>query len=439
VIERYSRPEMAAIWTDERKLAIWQEIEALVLEGWADTGSIPADAATAARAAVVDPDRWRAREAEIHHDVAAFVDVMAEAMPDHGRWLHYGLTSSDLLDTALGVQMHEAGMLIAEGVIELFEVVRDLAVGHRNTAMIGRTHGMWAEPTTFGHKLAGYAIQLVNAHRRVLYAVHTSSYSKVSGAVGTHSTIPPTVEHHVVGALGLNAEPAATQVVSRDRHAVFVSALAQLMAVLERMAVEIRHLQRSEVAEAAEPFAEAQKGSSAMPHKHNPILAENITGMARLVRGYAATALENVALWHERDISHSSVERIVLPDACLVTDFALARMRRVFEGLIVDADRMRARIDDALGTVYSQQVLLALIRTGMERDAAYRIVQEASSQAIGSGRHLREVLEEHADASLDAAALDEAFDLDRMLAHAGDGVDHVAMITAEWMRSRPAV
>ena len=259
MIERYARPEMAAIWSEERRLAIWQEIEALALEGWAAEGVVPTEAAGAVRAATVSPDRWRARERETRHDVAAYVDVLEESMAQHGRWVHFGLTSSDLLDTALGVQLKDSGTLLADGVIALFETVQQLAVEHRDTPMVGRTHGMWAEPTTFGHKLAGFGFALVNSHHRLLQATHTVSYGKISGPVGNHATVSRDVERHVTEALGLHAEPAATQVVSRDRHAMFMSTLAVVGATLERMATEIRHLQRSEVAEVAEPFSEGQR------------------------------------------------------------------------------------------------------------------------------------------------------------------------------------
>jgi adenylosuccinate lyase len=289
---------------------------------------------------------------------------------------------------------------------------------------------MWAEPTTFGHKVAGFGFELVRATRRLQFAAHSVAYGKLSGPVGNHSTVPRAVEAHVVGTLGLNAEPAATQVVGRDRHAAFLTTLAGIGASLERFATEIRHLQRSEVAEVAEPFAESQKGSSAMPHKHNPILAENVVGMARLLRGYAVAGLEDVALWHERDITHSSVERVVLPDACLALDFALARTTRIVTGLTVDTARMRANLDAAHGTVYSHAALLHLIRSGLGRDAAYRIVQEAATQALASGRHLGEVLGDRVDTAV--------FSEESYLSEAGTGVDHfTADITEDWLRTRP--
>jgi len=436
VIERYTRPEMAEIWSEQRTLDLWQEIEALVLEGWATAGVVPAGAAAAVRAATVAPQDWRDRERATRHDVAAFVDVLAAAMPDHGRWVHFGLTSSDLLDTALGLRLKQAGELLSEGIITLFQTVQTLADTHRATPMVGRTHGMWAEPTTFGHKLAGWGFQLVNSHKRLLDATHTVSYGKISGPVGNHSTVPPSVEQHVVAALGLNAQPAATQIVSRDRHATFMNTLAVIGAVLEQIATEIRHLQRSEVAEVAEPFSEGQKGSSAMPHKHNPILSENVVGMARLLRGYAGMSLENVALWHERDISHSSVERVAIPDACLALDFALARMKRILSGLTVNTERMLHNLEASQGTVFSQAVLLALIEHGLQRDEAYRIVQTASAEALESGRQLREILADDDACPLDDEALDAAFDLDRYLSQAEGGMDDLTKVTADWMRSR---
>ncbi|MDP2624003.1 MAG: adenylosuccinate lyase [Actinomycetota bacterium] len=432
MIERYSLPEMAAIWSESRRLEIWQQIQASVARAWADEGVVPAAAAEAIAAAPpVDPDKWKAREEETRHDVAAFVDVLADSIGGgHGRWVHYGLTSSDVLDTALGVQLKEASELLIERVINLFETAQSLAVAHRGTIMVGRTHGMWAEPTTFGHKMAGFAFELLRGCRRLQFAAHSISYGKISGAVGIRSTVPRSVEEKVMGELGLNAEPAATQVVGRDRHAAFLTTLAGIGGTLERLATEIRHLQRSEVAEVAEPFGEEQKGSSAMPHKRNPILSENVTGMARLLRGWAVAGMEDVALWHERDISHSSVERVAIPDACLALDFALHRMNRVLSGLTVDADRMRANLEAPRGLVFSQAALLALIRSGKDRDEAYRIVQEAASAAMASGAHLRDTLA----GALDEPALDEVFSLEAFLAGADLAVEHLSKVTTDWLR-----
>ncbi len=436
MIERYSLPEMAALWGERHKLDTWTVVEALALEGWEAEGVVPAGAADAVRAAPpVDIGAWKAREAEIHHDLAAFVDVLASSIPEHGRWLHYGLTSSDVLDTALGVTLAEASALLMERLISLFEAVKRLATTHRDTPMVGRSHGIWAEPTTFGHKMAGFAFELVRAHHRMGQAARTVSYGTISGPVGNHSTVPPSVELHVTGALGLRAEPAATQVVARDRHAMFLATLAVIGSTVERLTTEIRHLARSEVGEVAEAFAAGQKGSSAMPHKRNPILSENVSGLARLLRGYAVSGMENVALWHERDMTHSSVERVVLPDACAVLDFMLARATRVIDGLVVDPDRMRANLEASGGLVYSQAALNALIRSGMSRDEAYRIVQEAATRVMESGTGLQAELladERTGDAATELTA---AFDLDTYLAHAGRGVDHLKKVTAEWLRA----
>ena len=427
MIERYSLPEMAAVWSEEHRLALWQQIEALAAAAWAMDGTIPAEAASAITAAPpVDPDAWRAREAETHHDVAAFVDVLGSSVGEHGRWVHYGLTSSDVLDTALGVQLKEASDLLLGRIADLFEAVQRRAVEHRDTAMLGRTHGMAAEPTTFGHVLAGFGFELVRAYRRLQFAAHSVAYGKISGAVGNHATVPESVEEQVTTALGLDREPAATQVVGRDRHAALMTTLAGVGATLERLATTIRHMQRSEVGEVAEPFAAGQKGSSAMPHKHNPILSENVTGISRLLRGWAVAAMEDVALWHERDISHSSVERIAIPDACLALDFALARMTGVIDGLIVDRDRMRANLDAAGGAVFSHAALLALIRSGMERDDAYRVVQTAAADAMASGGDLAGVLGDRVP--------DATFSLDRYLSGASASVDHLARVTVEWLR-----
>ncbi|HSM02708.1 MAG TPA: adenylosuccinate lyase [Acidimicrobiia bacterium] len=432
MIERYSLPEMAAVWSERRRLEIWQQIQGLVADAWADQGVVPREAAAAIAAAPpVDPAVWKAREEVTRHDVAAFVDVLAGSVGDgHGRWVHFGLTSSDLLDTALGVQLKEASALLTDRIVTLFETTRDLAVVHRDTVMIGRTHGIWAEPTTFGHKMAGFAFELVRATRRLQFAAHSVSYGKLSGAVGTRATVPRAIEEKVTKALGLNAEPAATQVVGRDRHAAFLTTLAVIGGTLERLATEIRHLQRSEVAEVAEPFGEGQKGSSAMPHKRNPVLSENVTGLARLLRGWSLAGMEDVALWHERDISHSSVERIALPDACLALDFALHRMNGVISGLSVDTKRMRINLEATRGLVFSQPALLALVRAGKERDEAYRIVQSAAASTMESGGHLREALSDE----LDADTLESVFSLESFVGSAGWAVDHVGEITGEWLR-----
>ncbi len=417
MIGRYSLPEMAAIWSEDAKLERWKLVEQHALAGWATIGKVPDSAArSVADAPAVDVEAWLERERETRHDLAAFVDVLAASMTADAEWLHYGLTSSDVVDTAQGIALAQAGHLLLDRVDALLTTVTVRAFEHRDTVMVGRTHGIWAEPTTFGLKLATWAFELDRDRQRLSRAVASVSVGKISGAVGTYAHVPPEVEAHVCNALGLDVEPASSQITHRDRHAEFVSTLAIIGASLERFATEIRHLQRSEVSEVREAFGDAQKGSSAMPHKRNPIASENITGMARLLRGYATAATENVALWHERDISHSSVERVVLPDACLVLDFALARMTRVIANLEVDADRMAANLESTKGLVYSQAVLLALIEDqGLDRDKAYRIVQRNARAAWDGEGTLRANLEADSDVTLSAKRLDRAFDPGRHL------------------------
>jgi len=416
MIERYSLPEMAAIWSERRKLDAWHQVEAVVVEAWIAEGVAPIGADAAVRQAPpVDLEAWKAREEITHHDLAAFVDVLAASIEDGGEWVHYGLTSYDVLDTAQGVLLKEASALLLGKLAALFEVVKRRSLEHRDTPMLGRTHGMWAEPTTFGLKLAGWAFEVARDRHRLAEAAAQVACGKISGAVGTYAHVPPSVERFVCERLGLDIEPASTQVIARDRHAAFLATLALIGATLERFALEIRLLQRSEVSEVAEPFQEEQKGSSSMPHKRNPVLSENITGIARLLRGWAVAGFENVALWHERDISHSSVERVVLPDACIVLDFALDRMTKLIDGLAVNAERMAANLGTARGLVFSQSVLNLLIGAGMSREEAYRLVQQASAQAWDSGRHLSEVLTSDPKVPLDAQTLESAFDTGRLL------------------------
>ena len=416
MIERYSLPEMAAIWGEDNKLRIWKEVETLVVEAWADHGVAPAAAAAAVRAAPeVDVSAWKEREAITNHDLAAFVDVLAGSVTEGGEWVHYGLTSSDVVDTAQGVMMRDAADELLKRVAALFEVVKAKALEHRTTVMIGRTHGIWAEPTTFGLKLANWAFEVARDHERLERARAAIAVGKISGAVGTYAHTPPSIEAYVCDRLGIEVEPASSQIIHRDRHAEFLSTLALIGATLERFATEIRHLQRSEVGEAFEAFGKGQKGSSAMPHKRNPIASENTTGLARLLRGYAAVGLENVALWHERDISHSSAERVALPDSCLALDFALARMTKLIANLEVDVRRMKENLAATRGLVFSQAVLLALIETGLSRDESYRIVQRNAMLAWESGSQLRELLEKDPEATLSEAILDECFSPTRFL------------------------
>ncbi len=420
MIPRYSLPEMSAIWSVERRLAVWKEVETLVVEAWVRLGVAPQLAAEALRAAPeVSAEAVRAREEVTRHDVAAFVDVLAASLPAGGEWVHFGLTSSDVLDTANAVLMKEAAALLKRRIGELWAVVRERALEHRDTVMVGRTHGVWAEPTTFGLKLATWAFELARDHTRLASAERTVAAGKISGAVGTYAHVPPAVEEYVCERLGLAVEPASSQITHRDRHAEFLQAIAVTGASVERFATEIRHLQRSEVAEVHEAFHPGQKGSSAMPHKRNPVLSERMAGLARLLRGYAVTGLENVALWHERDISHSSAERVILPDACAVLDYMLATFTTVVKELEVDAERMRAHLEASRGLVFSQAVLLALAAAGHSRDDAYRIVQRNAMEAWEKERPLHELLAADPEVDLSPEALEECFSTERFLQHTG--------------------
>ncbi len=423
MIPRYSLPEMAALFTDEARMELWLEVEVLAVEAWATVGAIPAVEAAAVRARAPKVDgafvaAVNEREATTDHDVAAFVDIAQAAVgAPEGWWVHYGLTSSDVVDTALCVTLTRAADLLLEAADGLVAVLKGRAGEEIGTAMAGRTHGMQAEPTTFGAKLALWCLQADRDRERLRAARARVAVGKLSGAVGTYSNIDPAVEEYVCGALGLTPVP-ATQVIARDRHAELLWACAAVGATVETIGTEIRHLARTEVGEAEERFGSGQKGSSAMPHKRNPILSERLCGLARVLRGYLGAGLEDVALWHERDISHSSVERVILPDACLLTYYVLRKATGLIEGLVVHGDRMRENlVEGSHGLVFSQPVLLALVASGMERDAAYRIVQRDARAAWDGRRFLRDVLEADPEMTLDAPALDEAFSLDRALRH----------------------
>jgi len=424
VIERYSLPEMAALFTDQARFGVWLDVEVLATEAWAALGVVPEVDAKAVRerAPDVTPAFVTAvneREQVTDHDVAAFVDVVQEAIgPPAGNWVHYGLTSSDVVDTALCATLARAAdlLLVASG--ELIAALKERAVEFRDTPMAGRTHGMHAEPTTFGLKLAHWCLQADRDRARLRAACEGIAVGKLSGAVGTYSNVDPEIERRVCAALGLRPVP-ATQVVARDRHAEYLWACASVGASVELFATEIRHLQRTEVGEVEEPFRAGQKGSSAMPHKRNPITCERLAGLARVLRGNLGAGLENVALWHERDISHSSVERVILPDSSLLAHYLLVRMRRVVEGMAVHPDRMQENLDRSCGLVFSQPVLLALVSSGLTRDAAYRVVQEAAATAWSGRRPFRSVLEADDRVALSAEALDDAFGLERSLRHAG--------------------
>ena len=423
MIDRYSLPEMAAVFSDTTRFGRYLEIELLATEAHAALGVVPViDAATCRlRAPVTDSAFVQAvsdREAITDHDVAAFVDVVQAAIGQPaGAWIHYGLTSSDIVDTAWCWALRDAADLLIEASSALLQTVIDLARAHRDTVMIGRTHGIHAEPTTFGAKVALWALQIDRDRSRLRAAREAIAVCKLSGAVGTYSNIDPSIEAFVGERLGLTPVP-ATQVIARDRHAEYLWSCAAVGTTMELIAVELRHLQRTEVGEVQEGFKPGQKGSSAMPHKRNPISAETISGLSRVLRGNLQAGMQDVALWHERDISHSSVERIVLPDSSLMAYYVTRRMQRLLAGLQVFPDRMRSNLDAGLGLVFSQPVLLALIQGGLARDEAYRIVQESAATALSERRPLRDVLETDSRVAVSSALLDEAFDLARSVRHA---------------------
>ncbi|HEX2194953.1 MAG TPA: adenylosuccinate lyase [Candidatus Limnocylindria bacterium] len=392
MIDRYAVPELRELFGERRRLELWLRIELLAVEALNAERVVPdADWARIRAAATdVDPERAREIERESQHDVIAFLRSVTERMGAEGRWLHYGLTSSDVLDTATAVTLRDAAQVVEGELARLVEVTKRLALTHRSTPMVGRTHGIHAEPITFGFKAAGWYAELTRDAERLARAGEGIAVGKVSGAVGTHANVSAAVERHVCDALGLTPDPAATQVVSRDRHAELLTALAILGGTLERIATEVRHLQRTEVAEAFEPFGSGQQGSSAMPHKRNPVLAERVTGLARLLRADALAALENMALWHERDISHSGAERFVFERALGVAAYATRTMATILEGLEVDVERMAGNLELTGGMVYSEALLLAMVAKGAERQEAYRLVQGAAKRAWSRPQHFRE-------------------------------------------------
>ncbi len=377
---------MSEIFYPKQRYELWLRIELIVSEGWAEIGEIPRSALDRLRQARVDPDRIARLEERVGHDVVAFLDSLAESVGgDDARYLHRGLTSSDVLDTALALQLVAAADILLKDVDRLSSVIRRRAIEERDTLMAGRTHGIHAEPISFGFVLAGWLDELDRDRQRLVTAREDIRVGKLSGAVGTHATVEPRVEESSLKKLGLKVAPVTTQVIARDRHAAYLTTLAVLAGGLEKFATDIRHLQRTEVSEVREPFGEEQKGSSAMPHKRNPILSERVCGLARVVRGYAQTSLENQALWHERDISHSSAERIIFPDACTLLDYMLRLMADIIEGLTIDRERMRANLYRSGGVVFSQRVLLALVQKGMTRQDAYRVVQRTAISALDGG------------------------------------------------------
>jgi adenylosuccinate lyase len=385
---------MAGVWSDESRLARWLEVELAALEAWSELGAVPPEAVAEVRAAAKPPSPRRVAELEreTQHDLAAFVDAVAEDVGDAGRWLHYGLTSSDVLDTALALQVREAGELLLRGLERALEAVTARALEHKDAVCIGRTHGIHAEPTTFGLKLAVWAFELDRGRDRLVHALEGMRVGKLSGAVGTYAATDPELERVACERLGLEPALVATQILQRDRHAELLAVLALVAASLEKFATELRHLARTEVGEVAEPFGKGQKGSSAMPHKRNPIVAERICGLARVVRANAIVGLENVALWHERDISHSSAERVVIPDSFLALDYMLDRFAWLVEGLVVLPERMRRNLEAGHGLFFSQRLMLALVESGLTRDDAYRLVQRHALRAHEQEQDFRELV-----------------------------------------------
>ncbi len=392
MIERYSHPQIAAIWAEDHKFEVWLRVELAACEAWAKLGVIPEEDLARLRGARLDRQRMAEVFKQTRHDMTAFVAAVTESLGPEGRFLHHGLTSSDVMDTALSFQMVEASDVLADDISALTAVLVRRALEHKETLIIGRTHGVHAEPTTFGLKLALWVEEMRRNARRLQEARRTIAVGKISGAVGTYATVPPEVEEYACSRLGLDAAPISSQVLQRDRHAQFVTTLAIIAGSLEKFALEVRHLQRTEVREAEEPFEEGQTGSSAMPHKRNPELSERVCGQARLLRGYAQTAMENMALWHERDISHSSTERIIIPDSTTLLDYMLRLLTYIMDRLQVFPERMRQNLDLTRGLVFSQRVLLALVEKGLSRQAAYRLVQGHAMRSWKEGQEFQSLL-----------------------------------------------
>ncbi|MFL5885119.1 MAG: adenylosuccinate lyase [Thermoleophilaceae bacterium] len=424
MIARYTRPELGRIWTDETRMEMWRRVEVAACEAMDGPSEQELEAI---RSATFTVDAVNEREKVTDHDMAAFVDVLSASAGDPGRWIHFGLTSSDVLDTALALQLQAAAEPIVAGARELVTALASRAREFKDTLCVGRTHGIQAEPTTFGIKLAGYAFEAHRNAERLERGFAQAAVGGISGAVGTYAATSPDFERRVMERLGLRAEDVSTQVVPRDRHAEMLQAIALAGAGLERFATEIRHLQRTEVREVEEPFRAGQKGSSAMPHKRNPIVSERICGIARLLRGYAQTGVENVALWHERDISHSSAERVALPDATILIDYAQHLALRVVNGMTVHPDRMLRNLEATHGALYSQRALLALVESGMTRDEAYRVAQENAQRAWDTGTHFRDLLAEAAP----QLNVDAIFDPTAFVRHADEIVGRLDAIAPQ--------
>lgn len=420
MIDRYSRPEIAAIWTDETRYKIWLEIEVLALEKMVELGAAPKDALDSVRSrAKFDVKRVNEIEKEVKHDVIALLTSVAENVGPASRYIHRGMTSSDVLDTSLAVQIKRSSEIILKGIDEVISALKKRAEEFKNTPCIGRSHGIHAEPTTFGLKLISWYSEMKRHRKRFRAALDEVAVGKISGAVGTYASIPPEVELHVMKKLGLGVETVSSQIVQRDRHAAFFTALALIASSLEKFSTEIRHLQRSEVREAEEKFTAGQKGSSAMPHKRNPIITENLCGLARLVRSNSLAAMENVPLWHERDISHSSVERVIGPDSCILMDFMLARFSRLIDNLAVYPERMLENLESSRGLVFSGTVLNMLVEKNVTREDAYRMIQKHALEAWDGGADLKERLKSDKEIAglLGEKDIDSAFDIRRHTAH----------------------
>jgi adenylosuccinate lyase len=434
LIPRYDVPEISAIWSDETRLGHWLEIELLAVEAWAELGVVPRSDAIACRErASFTVEDVLERERVTRHDVAAFVDVVAASIGEEGRWIHYGLTSSDVLDTAFALQLRAAADELLLRLERLLAAVKDLALRHRDTPIIGRSHGVHAEPTSFGHKVAVWAFQLDRDRERLRRAREVVSDGAISGVVGSYGTVDPRVEQIVCAKLGLSPAEASTQVIQRDRHAEYMATLAVAASTLDAIATEIRHLARTEVREVQEPFGEAQKGSSAMPHKRNPVASERVSGLARVIRGHAVASMENVTLWHERDISHSSAERVIFPDATGLLAFMLDELSRVIEGLVVFPERMRENLDAHGGIAFSQPMLLALVDAGLPRDDAYRVVQRAAAAAWDEGASFRDVVSSDPEVRdrLDADEIAALFDPARSLRNLGPVFERLEKVPVE--------
>ncbi|HWC69692.1 MAG TPA: adenylosuccinate lyase [Actinomycetota bacterium] len=434
MIPRYEVPELSAVWSDDARLGHWLEIELLAVEAWSELGVVPAADAVACRErASFTVDGVLERERVTRHDLAAFVDVVAESIGEPGRWIHYGLTSSDVLDTAFGLQLRDAAGELLMRLDRLLRAVKNLALRHRDTPIIGRSHGVHAEPTSFGHKLAVWAFELDRDRERLRRAREAVSVGAISGVVGSYSAVDPRVEQLVCAKLGVAPAEVSTQVIQRDRHAEYIAALAITASTLDAIATEIRHLARTEVREVQEPFAEGQKGSSAMPHKRNPVASERVSGLARVIRGHAVAAMENVTLWHERDISHSSAERVIFPDATGLLAFMLEELTRVVDGLVVFPERMRENLDAHGGIAYSQSVLLALVDAGLARDDAYRLVQRAAGAAWDDGSSFRDAVSSDPEvrAALGDAGVASLFDPGRFLRNLGPVFERLEKLPVE--------